>query len=301
MKKLIYLLLAMPLIFTSCSKDGGIASGEATVQINFSAELPQTLETRAGTLGLKVDKVVCAVFENGTEIPALRETITILSEQDIVFSPRLIKGRTYDIVFWASKDGAYNTTDLKNITRNSPVPTGITEDDFDAFTKSVEITITNSETKGITLQRPLAQLNIGVTQDDWDAVVNNFNLTPSSMSITINGKSAFDALSGNAVGSDAQITYNLTCYGNDLTVNSNTYKSIASCYILTDAQQENFDITCTINDQNSDAIRSDVRINSVPLQANYKTNVVGGLLTGVVRYDISIQEAFNNTEHNINK
>lgn len=68
--------------------------------------------------------------------------------------------------------------------------------------------------------------------------------------------------------------------------------------VLPDAQKENFDITYSIYDQNSNAIRSNVEINAVPLQANYKTNVVGGLLTGTVTYNISLKEEFNATENN---
>ena len=70
------------------------------------------------------------------------------------------------------------------------------------------------------------------------------------------------------------------------------------CYVLPDAQKENFDITFSINDQNGDAIRSNVAINAVPLQANYKTNVVVRLLTGTVTYNnITLQPEYNNTEN----
>lgn len=33
------------------------------------------------------------------------------------------------------------------------------------------------------------------------------------------------------------------------------------------------------------------------MQANYKTNVVGGLLTGVVTYNITLQTEYDNTEN----
>lgn len=297
MKKLIYLLLAMPMLFISCNQKDEIAS-EETVQVSFSAGLPQTLESRTTTSGLTVDKVVCAVFENGSEIPNLRETISIVHGQNIVFAPNLIKGRTYEIVFWACKDGAYNTSDLTAITRSNSVPNGTTEADFDAFTQSEPVTVSISETKTVTLQRPLAQLNIGVTEKDWSTVVDKFNVTPTTMTITLSGKKTFNALTGKAVGIDEPITYNLNCSGNDLTANNTTYKSIASCYVLPEAQKENFDITYTITDQNSSAIRSNATIGSIPLQANYKTNVVGGLMTGTIKYTITIEEGFNSENHN---
>jgi hypothetical protein len=35
-------------------------------------------------------------------------------------------------------------------------------------------------------------------------------------------------------------------------------------------------------------IRSNVQIVNVPIQRNYKTNIVGGLLTGTITYNISL-------------
>lgn len=283
----------MPLLLTSCTKEKSINSDEY-VQINFSARLPQASGTRATASSLTVNKVVCAVFENQIEVSSLRKIITIEDEQNIVFAPNLIKGRTYDVVFWAMKDDNYDVDDMTAITRAS-VATA-TESDFDAFTESVKVEVTGSKSETITLKRPLAQLNIGVTQDDWNAVVNNFNMTPTTIALTLNGKSVFNALTGKAIGEDAQITYNLACTGSELAVNNITYKSIASCYVLPEAQKETFDITITVMDANSSEIRSNVNITSIPLQSNYKTHVVGSLLTGTMTYKISIKEGFEDID-----
>lgn len=296
MKKLIYLLLTMPLLFTSCGNDE-VAVGEETVQVSFRAEIPHTIGTRASS-ELSVDRVWCAVFENGVEISALREEITIVEGQSIVFAPRLIKDRTYDIVFWASKDSSYNVTDMRAITRNSDVD----EKDFDAFTGTTQITVTGNESNEITLQRPIAQLNMGVTEEDWNGVASTstFNMTPTTIQITMSGKSTFNALQGSATGNDETITYNLSVSGTNLSVGENTYKSIAMCYILSESTKETKSITYSIYDQSGSAIRNDVVIDYVPLQRNYKTNIVGGLLTGTVSYTIGFDEEFSaDNKHDI--
>lgn len=263
MKKLIYLLLAMPLLFTSCSKDEGMAS-EETVQVSFSTELPKRIGTRAGTTDLNVNKVVCAVFEDGEEISSLREVITIQEGEDIVFAPRLIKGRTYDVVFWAMKDDNYDVDDMTAITRASGATAA--ESEFDAFTESVEVEVTGSKSETVTLRRPLAQLNLGVTQDDWDAVASEktFAMTPTKMVITLTGKDTFNALTGSAIGEDKEVTYTLDVSGEDLVAGEVTYKSIAMCYVYPDAGQENIDITYTIYDQDDNVIREDVTIQNIP-------------------------------------
>ena len=288
--------MALPLCFTSCSNDD-LATSEETVQVSFCAEIPQAMGTRASST-LSVDKVYCAVFENGVEITNLRQDIDIVESQSIIFAPRLIKGRTYEIVVWASKAGAYKVTDLTAITKATN--NTATESDFDAFTAHIDVFVSNdNQSKPIVLTRPLAQLNLGVTPEDWDGVasVSTFNMTPTNITISLTGKDTFNALTGLATGEDKSISYNLPVSGSKFTVEEKSYKNIAMCYVLPDAQKENFDITYSIYDQNSKAIRSDVVINAVPLQANYKTNVVGGLLTGIVTYNITLQTEYNNTEN----
>ncbi|EFA19894.1 hypothetical protein HMPREF0969_01307 [Bacteroides sp. D20] len=297
MKKLIYLLMAMPLIFASCSKDEEMASKE-TIQVSFSTELPKRIGTRAGTTDLNVNKVVCAVFENGAEISTLREVIDIQDGEDIVFAPRLIKGRTYNVVFWAMKDDNYDVDDMTAITRASGATAA--ESDFDAFTENVEVEVTGSKSETVTLKRPLAQLNLGVTSDDWNAVASDetFGMTPTKMVITMTGKNTFNALSGTAIGEDTEVTYTLDVSGEDLVAGDETYKSIAMCYVYPDAGQENIDIMYTIYDQNNEVIREDVTIQNIPLENNYRTNVVGGLLTGTITYTITFEKDFNTTENN---
>ena len=274
-----------------------MTTSEESVQVSFCAEIPQPMGTRTSST-LSVDKVYCAVFENGVEITNLRQDIDIVESQSIIFAPRLIKGRTYDIVFWASKAGAYDVTDLTAITRTTG--SAATESDFDAFTAHIDVFVSNdNQPKPIVLTRPLAQLNLGVTPEDWDGVasVSTFNMTPTNITISLTGKYTFNALTGLATGEDKSISYNLPVSGSEFTVEEKSYRNIAMCYVLPDAQKENFDITFSINDQNGDAIRSNVAINAVPLQANYKTNVVGGLLTGTVTYNITLQPEYNNTEN----
>ena len=297
MKRLIYLLLAMPLFFTSCSKDEEMVS-EESVQVSFSTELPKRIGTRASTTDLNVNKVVCAVFEDGEEIGTLREVITIQEGEDIVFAPRLIKGRSYDVVFWAMKDKNYNVNDMTAITRASE--TTAAESDFDAFTESVEVEVTGSKSETVTLKRPLAQLNLGVTLDDWNAVASEetFGMKPTKMIITLTGKDTFNALTGATTGEDKEVTYTLDVSGEDLVAGDETYKSIAMCYVYPDAGQENIDITYTIYDQDNDVIREDVTIQNIPLENNYRTNVVGGLLTGTITYTITFEKDFNTTENN---
>ena len=297
MKKQFILLLTAVALLVSCSNDNTNFE-EETVQVSFCAEIPQAMGTRAAG-DLTVNKLVCAVFdENNNEIATLRETINIINGQDPVFSPRLIKGNRYQIAFWAMKEGCYNVENMKNISRND----GYNEADYDAFTYATEIEVLNSEQKAVTLARPFALLNAGISSDDWNAVTNIFGMTPTTTVVTYTGKKCFNALSGEPVGTAEEISHTMSV-GGTVTVEGTTYKSIASCYILPDFLPEQTTdvkplIYFTIKDQDGNDIRYNVEIPSVTLQSNYKTNIVGSILTGTVSYTISINNAFANDEHN---
>lgn len=294
MKNLIYLLLLLPLLLTSCN-NADMVTREETVLVSFCAEISEMMGTRAGS-DLTVDKVYCAVFENGEELNDLRKEITIEEGTPIVYAPRLVKDRTYDVVFWASKEGSYDVTDMTQIVRSASGPAN--ESDYDAFTATDQIIVQNAIAKPITLTRPLAQLNIGITEADWNAVSGTFVQTPSSISITYNEKDIFNALTGSAVSSYSDITRTSACSGS-LTVDGVTYRQLGTFYVLmAEEDQKTINLKYSVYDTSDQPIRSDVDIIHIPVQRNFKTNVVGGLLTGTISYGISISEGFSNTEHN---
>lgn len=285
MRKLFYLLLVMPLFFASCSKVEGTDAAEEVV-VNLCPEIPGMMATRAAE-ELTVNKLVCAVLDENQEI-VVSETKDITDPEDIHFSPRLIKGRTYDVVFWAMKEGSYNVDNLSQIYRVRVE--GKPEVDYDAFTATRKITVESSETIDVTLTRPLAQLNIGVTEDDWNAVVA-LGQTPASTSISYESYDAFNALTGGLTRNYGSITRTAPALGT-FDVGSTTYMSLGSFYVFVDGTTEKrlSDIEFTIKDGSvsEKVIRSNVQIVNVPIQRNYKTNIVGGLLTGTITYNISL-------------
>ena len=292
MKKLLMMLMALPMLMMSCNDE--MALSEETVEVSFEAEIPALIGTRAGD-GLTVNKLVCAVFENGQEIEKHRTTIPVTSASGITYSPRLVKGRTYKVVFWAMRGANYNVTDMTCITRaTGSTPTN--EADYDAFTATSEVTVVNAESKSVSLTRPLAQLNIGITEEDWTTAKDIFRQTPTTCTISYSAKDAFNALAGEAVGNDVEVVRTVAASDNDLTVEGVAYKHLGSCYVLmAEDEQTTLNLKLSVLDQNTPAqsIRENVLIPNVPFQRNYKTNLVGGLLTGTVTYNVSIEQGFS--------
>jgi len=277
--------MALPLLFASCSNDESAVCDE-TVEVSFCTTLPQIMSTRADAGELTVNKVVCAVFdENNAEVNNLRSTVTIVDGNSITYAPQLIKGRTYKVVFWAMKDNNYNVEDLTAITRATNGSTA--EADYDAFTATTEIFVENAATQAVTLTRPIAQLNIGIPAEDWTTLTSTFGQEPDATTVSYSGKDSFNALTGTTTGNDVTIERTSPATGAAISVNSKDYKQLGTYYLFED-DKSNINITYSVADNNANDIRSNVEILNVPVWKNYKTNVVGGLLTGTITYNITI-------------
>ncbi len=276
-------LMAMGAIAISCSEAEQI---EQTVTVSINPEIPA--ESRTIGDGGNIDKVVCAVYYNGQELTHLRETLPVTGGVvQGTYTPEVIKDRTYTFVFWAHTDGAYNVTTLENITRTA----GYAGASCDAFTNKDTKYITSSVDLGITLSRPFAQLNIGVTEADWNAV-QGFNYTPDKVTIAVESYAAYNAVAGAVAGSatEQSFTNSPLPTGTLTAVNGNSYNYMFADFILVGSDSQTTDIDCTIYD-GAEAIRT-LTMTAVPVKPNYKTNVVGTIMTGTVQYSIDFEDNF---------
>lgn len=310
MRKYIYLALALPMMWMSCTCEDvkpDKQEGE-TVEVNFTAQLPQQAPLVRSTVSTTdlVDEVVMAVYnESGVEYPLLRDTIELdaAGGGTIMFPLQLIKGRTYHVAFWACKSRYYNLGDMRAIKRSEV--SNAAETEFDAFTAHKQITVGEETTviqETIVLKRPFAKVNVGVNSTDWDAVVNNFGLTPTkTMLLLTDCYNVFDAMTGDVVGNSADREVVLPSGGDFTCSNGKTYKQLASALILVGGTNEKnlTDVTYSIYDAENVSIRSH-SISNVPVQTNYNTNIVGDLMTGTVKYVMEFEEAYHPEDKYVN-
>ena len=297
MKRLIYLLLALPL-FVACSNEefDAMERGEE-VQVTVTTEVP-VVNTRAVIAGTKIDEVVCGVFENDVEIAGLRTKVEVPADGVIKFSPTLINGHRYTIVLWAHTSGSFNTDDLTAITRK----TGNDEALYDAFTTAHEFTVNGSGNISVILQRPFAQLNIGVSPEDWNAVANpqTFNLEPKKVKLTVkNAATSYNALEGK--GETGQtLNYEIDVPANQtITSGDVTYRLLSQCYVLPESESPIADVTYDISAEGNKFITRG-EFSQVPFDANHRTNILGRLMTGKIDYSITLNLAGFDTANDKN-
>ena len=304
MKSFKYLAAAaLTLLAVGCNKEQvtEVPDGQM-VDVTFTAALPGEMVTKTIGDGQTAKKLYVSVYENDdakTKLTSLDKTadFTDLKTQ-VTFS--LVKGKTYNFVFWAqSEDAPYNITDLKSIKVND-YTTGANDEKRDAFYATrKELKVNGALTETIKLYRPFAQVNFA-TADYAEAQKAGFSPAVSSFTASAAAKT-FDTFA--AEGKD-EVTVALTETNVPAdvlkTLDGKTYTRLAMNYLIPVGKQgesHNIDVAATFKANNGEAVT--VSAPNAPVQNNYRTNILGNLLTSQVIFNVEIVPIFNEPDNDI--
>lgn len=304
------LAMVSMLFVTSCSQDELIDESTNGDFVNaiFTLGTADGMGTRAIGDGTTVDKVACAVYDayNGEELSALRQDVDITGKT-ATYSVRLAKGKNYRVAFFAYNQSAdaYNVEDLKNIVVKDNQKSNV--EGRDAFTAYVDVTegeTMNAFTKQVTLKRPFAQLNLGIDDAELTEATNAGLVVAKSKIVVSNVYNAFSAYD-NAVAENAvegSMTFALNTIPSEklkVTVNGEEklYNYLALNYLLVgdnDSEKTLTDVEFTWESNNGDSNAESVtEFINIPVQRNYRTNIIGKLLTSPTIFNIIIDEEFD--------
>lgn len=310
------------LLATSCSNDElDVVQSGNEAQVSFSLGLEGGIATRAISDGKSADVLVYAVFDKDgnrlSNIQAVTKTgVTFPTTESIT----LAKGQTCKVAFWAQDDDceAYTVdTDKMSVVVNYANDENKVNNDEtrDAFFKTVEFTVTGSTSIDVEMKRPFAQINVGVTKEDWKAAVASGIEIGSSSVVIKNAATSLNLLDGTVNGS-TEVSYALNAIPNDpaiLKVDANgdgedeEYNWLSMSYILPAAEQtgyekatlENIAFVFAPKNNSYSNIEFNQGLNSVPVQRNWRTNILGKLLTGDITFNIVIDPVYED-DHNVN-
>lgn len=304
---------ASMLFATSCSNDElEVVQSGNEAQVSFSLGLEGAIGSRAISDGKSADVLMYAVFdEEGKRI----STIEKVSKTGVTFPTTekitLAKGQTYKVAFWAQDDDceAYTVSEDMNVTVNYANDENKVNNDEtrDAFFKTVEFTVTGSTSIDVELKRPFAQINVGVTKADWEAAVAS-GITIAQSSVVINNAATSLNLLNGTVGEEtANVSYVLNTIPNEfLKVDTDgdgkeeEYKWLSMSYILPAATSTGYESTTLDNvsfefvPSSGEPIKFNQGLNAVPVQRNWRTNILGKILTGDIQFNITIDPVYDN-------
>ena len=303
------------LLATSCSNDelDMVQSGNEA-QVTFSLAAEGGIATRAISDGTGANKLVYAVFDSegkplsvfdvdndGVYEHQKTETISDITSTPHKVTITLAKGQTYQVAFWAQNEAckAYNTSDLKNVEVDYG---GLNNDETrDAFFKTETITVKGNEERKIELRRPFAQINVGVTEADWDAAVASGVTVSESKVVIKNAAKSIDLLTGEVNG-EVEVEYGFSAIPTDPAIlgvdvdrdgtiqDDEKYKYLSMSYILTSAERttlESDGLQFTFKSSGNDIVLNE-GLHQVPVQRNWRTNILGKLLTGDITFQVVI-------------
>lgn len=295
---------AMSVLAIACAKEPVAVNGDGeTSTVSFTVEVPETaVATKGISDASTTDELICQVFLNPskdvyTPITELEQKVAVdvaTHKAKVEFS--LVKGNRYAFIFWAQASGTdyYDTSDLRsvkmkvdNVKANDPK--------MDAFWAAPTLTTTSSTIKdqNITLLRALAQVNFGVVLPALGRV-DAVTVTTSKISMTGVPDTFHPFLGGKSTACEG--SFDITFAENatideKLTVEGVDYSYLATAYVFAPkSDQKLTDAKATFT--MSTGKTTSVSAPNVPIQGNYRTNILGDLLTVGATFNVKIDSEF---------
>lgn len=312
MKKFNYLILgATALALASCSQDELIAPSAGDGNTSFRISLPGMVTRSLGDGSVSLD-LQYAVYEAETDAsgePALGKMVFDgtgnFTEEDpynTTVNMNLASGKSYYVAFFANSSNnnvyTFNTTDNQlEVNYDAMTSANNLADAYDCFYQIYPTgKITGTSSFNVTLYRPVAQVNWG-TNDLIPAnkeLQNTFGATgqwiQTNLSVTV--PNTMDFLT-KAVSGEKEITLKAFAAPKDEVFPvgaAGDYQYVAVQYLLAPQDQAVYDLKLNINNDGNPEITSstnDIVVDNAPVQANYRTNIYGALLSNNVEFNVT--------------
>ena len=303
MKK-IYLAVALfsSMFFTmSCTNDESTEQLGNAAQVSFTIDVENRMNVRAISDGAGVNQLMYAIFnEDGTEVISKKAVVDIDNlVNGYTLTLPLAKGNTYTAVFWAQNDecDAYTVSDDMQVTVDyAGLNNDESRDAFFAATKPFKVV--NHTSKAVILKRPFAQVNVGASEAETEAAAG-LDILVTRSSATIKGVANKLNLVDGTVEGAVDVTYEAAAIPTDvLYVDSDNddvkeaYDYVSMCYILADAEGTSHEMAFNFSADNGKFVEFVNGLTYVPVQRNWRTNIVGQVYTASLDFKIKIDTKY---------
>lgn len=292
-----------------CTRDDSELPGsDSKGVVTFSARLPQQLQTRSIGDGQTATKLTYAVYEAGETTPLLTSEsegapVVEFNGLQAQLSLQLATGKSYDFVFWADAYGqdaeqSPYTIDYGTKTITVDYATALANDEQrDAFYSVIQgLAVTTSVSKDVTLTRPFAQINVG-TEDFSAAAESGLQTASLATKMTITNVPTTLNLADGTTSGQTDVTFaSNTIPTESLVVSGKTYNYLAMNYLLVGTDKTTTNISFEFTDGATTSTRT---FSNVPIQRNYRTNIIGSILTQNLDFDIEVDPGFNEPDHKL--
>lgn len=307
MKKTIFwggVLAAMLLPMSCQDKIEDQNPAETMADVRFSTYVEGETATRAISDGTGADQLMYAIFDEEGNLVIqkdVKNNVTgLTSANGYSFYVSLAKGKTYKAAFWAqnSTSKAYTVSDDMKVTVDYA---GLNNDEArDAFFVTSEpFTVESSTTVSVVLKRPFAQVNVGAFPWDLEyAEEAGMNIVLSGA--TVKGVANTIDLFDGSVEGEVEVNYSLAAIPQeDLQVDvddngvKEVYEYLSMSYILAGPEGTTHEMAFTFSDTDgADPFTFDSGLGAIPIKRNWRTNIVGQILTSNISFNVKIDPVY---------
>lgn len=294
--------VAVAVLTVGCAKEQGTQEGPANV--TFEIENP-VAATKAIGDGTTAKNLYYQVFDAaGNPIAGLPVQNKTMSSLKTTVSFQLVKDQKYNFIFWAQtpEDGYYTidaTEGLKKITADYSTHEGANDENRDAFfAVEKDLVISGPVSKTVTLTRPLAQVNIG-TLDELKAGATTapaIDLSGATSKVVVKDvPTVFAPLATTPetmFSGASDVTFQAAAVPTEkLSVKGVEYDYLAMNYVFAPAEGTICNLTAEFSLTGMEPIS--LSSPATPLKRNYRTNILGKLLTSTADFEIIVDPTFN--------
>lgn len=286
--------------------------GEQTVSFTVGVESAATKAVADGDgAAANINHWVMQVLDSDDEVYNYQEKDGQAGVKTQTFDVPLIKGQTYQVLFWADTKGSYVVTDLRDVKRATATELKANADSLDAFSAVVkDFTTTVATQKTITLKRPFAQLNVVFTDlKKLYETMNNADeyakFIPTDFVAKAKVPTTFNVLTQEA-GAPASTALEMkaaNCYnpsGVDGQDNYTTHAEKATLYmdyVLT--SKDSKDVVDIDFSFVSKGVTIAHNFAAVPFQRNYRTHIIGELMSAGAHWTVEVKPDWDTPEYDI--
>ena len=318
MKKYFLSLVALAAMLFATSCQESLVEPQIEGTTTFTVQLPDQMGTKAiiGDASNVTELLVDVYAQNGTAPIYQTKGTPNGNGNGFDVKLNLIQDQAYDILFWAQTGNGYVSVatngevhsfeSLRSVPMNSNF---LNNDNGAAFFHAEKGFVPNGTSKNITLVRPFAQLNLGTTVASLQPMTGIVALKSSL--ITVKGVAThFNVYDGAGYGNqDVEYVYGPETTGekapvavpkepSKLTIgtepNVQTFNYVSMNYlaVLGDAKAVvDVDAVIVVEDANGTK-EIEHSFTNVPVQENYRTNIVGNLISSTTDFIVTVDNAF---------
>ena len=332
MKKILLFASALAGLFLagSCQREN-LEPEQMAGAVKFTVEAPGAIATKTIADGQNVDVVHYAVYktksdethaiEVSSERP-LAQGFVPMSGKKANINFDLLQDQYYTIIFWAQvsqydngQNDYYDLGDLRAISMKKDAQNNIAgnEEGRAAFFAWYSFDTKEHKDHEVTLKRPFAQLNLLTTLESLKPVstgqTSGYEIAIEKSTVTVQGLTStfypyvqpvLPGTQGKAEETNETFTFTLEDTpavqeigeGDNkdlLHVNGKAYHYVSMNYFFVPLDAYTVDISYILD---TDKGNVEHAITAVPVKKNYRTNVIGNLLTKESKFEIIVDEKF---------